>query len=183
MSFSFKAYGSDQIRGSRHFTAADPEDIEILDNKIASIRQSLIQRATKEELESEINACSKKIQNILVAYNNLKSELEKTLISGVWKKAFRDDISSALNQIEKRFNELNAELDKKMIILAQLEPIIKEIESIFVKQETRMRSIIITAGEEAQKRINKDGFLSELLSILSHEAQNISWEKNNVDIE
>lgn len=174
---STKVVEESHVYGDEYVWVADQEDIDELDKKISSLKSSIANKAAKVELKSKHDSLDRKINKIVEAQNRLKNNLVETLEDGAWKKTFQSDIEKALRQLERRFAELNKELDKKMIKLPQLATIQKELEAIFIKQEIKVRKTIISAGEEVQKQIKKNALKSDLVSVLCYEAKNITWKE------
>ena len=105
-----------------------------------------------------------------------KKELIEKLDNGTWKKSFAEDIKNALQGIEKRYSEINAELDQKMSQLAQVGAIEEKMLKIFIEQEERFRTVIRESGKQLKSELDKKMENSDITEILKNESQTITWE-------
>lgn len=156
--------------------AASPEDIEELEDLIKSVKSSLSSLASKTSLDNKISGVEKKVKTATDSFAALKKELIEKLDNGTWKKSFSEDIRNALQNIEKRYSEINAELDQKMSQLAQAGAIEEKMLKIFIEQEERFRTVIRESGKQLKSELDKKMESSDMLEILKVESQTITWE-------
>lgn len=159
--------------------AASPEDIDRLKEQINAIKKSLSLRVSEETFNANIDTIDAKIRKVSETIQNLKSELLYIIEDGEWKKAFSNNVESAIIQLEKRYNDLNIALGKKMERLPQLEAIETNINAIFAAYGEIIKKIIASEGERVRKEWDEKSNRENLLSVLREEAHNISWEINH----
>ena len=162
--------------GDDYDYAASPEDIEDLEDLIKSVKSSLSSLASKTSLDNKISSIEKKVKTATDSFASLKKELIEKLDNGTWKKSFAEDIKNALQGIEKRYSEINAELDQKMSQLAQVGAIEEKMLKIFIEQEERFRTVIRESGKQLKSELDKKMESSDITEILKNESQTITWE-------
>ena len=162
--------------GDDYDYAASPEDIEELEDLIKSVKSSLSSLASKTSLDNKISSVEKKVKTTAESFAALKKELIEKLDNGTWKKSFSEDIRNALQNIEKRYSEINAELDQKMSQLAQAGAIEEKMLKIFIEQEERFRTVIRESGKQLKSELDKKMESSDIIELLKVESQTITWE-------
>ncbi len=162
--------------GDDYDYAASPEDIEKLEDLIKSVKSSLSSLASKTSLDNKISSIEKKVKTATDSFASLKKELIEKLDNGAWKKSFAEDIKNALQGIEKRYSEINAELDQKMSQLAQAGAIEEKMLKIFIEQEEKFRTVIRESGKQLKEELDKKMDASNLMEMLKIESQTITWE-------
>ena len=153
--------------------AASPADITKLQAQIDSLWENLV---TDAKFKSEIASLDDKIAKNAKNFENMKQKLLAALSNGEWKKCFAEDIQKALADINQRYSEINAELDKKMSQLAQAGIIEEKILQIFIEQEEKFRTIIRESGKQLKAEFDKKMEENRIIDILKIESQTITWE-------
>ena len=162
--------------GDDYDYAASPDDIEKLEDLIKSVKSSLSSLASKTSLDNKISSVEKKVKTAAESFAALKKEIIEKLDNGTWKKSFSEDIRNALQNIEKRYSEINAELDQKMSQLAQAGAIEEKMLKIFIEQEERFRTVIRESGKQLKSELDKKMESSDIIELLKVESQTITWE-------
>lgn len=165
--------------GDDYGEAASPDDIEQLQDQITAIKKQIASRVTEATLNSKVSTVDEKITKMQESIKALKTEIVSALQDGKWKKSFSQDIENALAELENRFSELNGLLDEKMMEIPRIDSIETNINAIFLAQGDKIKNIIISEGKAACEQIRQQARQSDLLSSLSEEAQNITWEKKS----
>ncbi len=168
--------GGHSIYESEKSIVADMQDIAGLQAQIDSLRENLKLLVTDAKFESEIKLLDDEIAKNAKDFENLKQKLLAALLNGEWKQCFSEDIKKALSDINKRYSEINAELDKKMSQLAQAGMIEEKILQIFIEQEEKFRTVIHESGKQLKKELDKKMDASNLMEMLKVESQTITWE-------
>ena len=171
-----KAYKWEQWKGDEKFKVPSWDEFTGVENQIASIRKDLENLVTDAKLEGKINLLNSKIDKNAQDFENLKQKLLAALLNGEWKQCFSEDIKKALSDINKRYSEINGELDKRMSQLAQAGAIEKKILQIFIEQEEKFRTVIHESGKQLKKELDKKMDASNLMEMLKLESQTITWE-------
>lgn len=173
---SLRVVVESHLTGDDYDYAASPKDIEELEDLIKSVKSSLSSLASKTALDNKVSSVEKKIKTAADSFAALKKELIEKLDNGTWKKSFAEDIKNALQGIEKRYSEINAELDQKMSQLAQTGAIEEKMLKIFIEQEERFRTVIRESGKQLKEELDKKMDASNLMEMLKIESQTITWE-------
>lgn len=157
-------------------TVADMQDIAGLQTQIDFLREKLKLLVTGAKFESEIKLLDDKMAKNAKDFENMKQKLLAALLNGEWKQCFSEDIKKALSDINKRYFEINAELDKEMSQLAQAGAIEEKILQIFIEQEEKFRTVIHESGKQLKKELDKKMEDHGIIDILKIESQTITWE-------
>ena len=147
-----------------------------LKEKINSIDSLLSEYATETKLNGEIELLETKLNKVAKDVESRLEELLAALKNGLWKKRFSMDIEDALCTIEKRYSEINAELDVKMSRLAGTADIEEQMRKIFIEQEEKIKAVIRKSGELLKAELDEKMKGNDLMEILKKESQNVTWE-------
>ena len=172
---TFKLWNHD-IYESEKSIVANMQDIAGLQTQIDSLRENLKLLVTGAKFESEIKLLDDKIAKNAKDFENMKQKLLAALLNGEWKQCFSEDIKKALSDINKRYSEINGELDKRMSQLAQAGAIEKKILQIFIEQEGKFKTVIRESGKQLKEELDKKMDASNLMEMLKIESQTITWE-------
>lgn len=173
---SLRVVVESHLTGDDYDYAASPEDIEELKELIKSVKSSLSSLASKTSLDNKISSIENKVKAATDSFATLKKELIEKLDNGTWKKSFTEDIKNSLLSIEKRYSEINTELDQKMSQVAQAGAIEEKILKIFVEQEEKFRTVIRESGNQLKSELDKKRESSDIIELLKVESQTITWE-------
>ena len=171
-----KAYTWEQWKGDKEFTVPSWKEFTGVKDQIASIRKDLENLVADAQLEGEIKLLNGKIEKNAKDFESMKQKLLAALLAGEWKKCFSEDIQKALADINQRYSEINAELDKKMSQLAQAGAIEEKMLKIFIEQEERFRTVIRESGKQLKSELDKKMESSDIIELLKVESQTITWE-------
>lgn len=164
------------VYGDDYAYAASQTDIEELTDLIDSVNSNMSSLASKTSLDNKISSVEKKIKAASDSFAALKKELMEKLDNGTWKKSFSEDIKNALQNVEKRYSEINAELDQKMSQLAQAGAIEGKMMKILIEQEEKFRTVIRESGKQLKSELDKKIDSSDIMEVLKIESQTITWE-------
>lgn len=156
---------------------ADMDDIRDLEEKIFALREAISGCATANALKSQVAGIKREFEKIDKRISVFAERMASTLNEGQWKKTFSRDIENALGNIERRYSEINAELDKKMSQVALLENTKERIRQIFIEQEEKIKTVIRESGTKLKKEIDENLKKHDILEILKKESQIIKWEQ------
>ena len=156
--------------------AASPEDIEDLEDKIAALRKSISGCATESALKSRVDGIKREFEKIDKRISAFAEQMASTLTEGQWKKTFAGEIADSLQAIEKRYKEINAALDAKMVKLVEAGAIEERVVAIFLAQESKIREIIQQEGKKVKSDLDDKLRNADILDMIRKESQTITWE-------
>ena len=90
--------------------------------------------------------------------------------------AFAGEIADSLQAIEKRYKEINAALDAKMVKLVEAGAIEERVVAIFLAQESKIREIIQQEGKKVKSDLDDKLRNADILDMIRKESQTITWE-------
>ena len=155
------------------------------DKDLEAVNKDLLTRINAMEsqisvLDTEVTSNSKisdeKVTKLKEQIQTLKNEIVSALQDGEWKKTFTGEIADSLQAIEKRYKEINAALDAKMVKLVEAGAIEEKVVAIFLAQESKIREIIQQEGKKVKSDLDDKLRNADILDMIRKESQTITWE-------
>ena len=125
--------------------------------------------------KNRINLEQMMIDTIETIKKRMKEDIFATLEDGQWKKTFKQNVEDALSQLEKRFEEMNKALSRKMAEIPDNDATEKRIMSILIAYGETIKKIIEEEGSRVCKQAQQQKQRNDLLSALEQEAWTITW--------
>lgn len=147
-----------------HCEVPGMDDFKFLSEKIDRISETAV---SKKVFETRMAAVEHDIANAKRQVEDELNAFSSAITSGEWREGFKRDVGQAFEQLEKRYDAINAEFNRKIEELSKVSKLEVVLSQKIVEFQESIRSVIANTQAMQKKASCRDKWYFRLPQIFA----------------